>query len=60
MTILYDPNTTVDYNNSFIECAMRIMEQNQISDEITRAIDVMEYHFHSLYYIQQSYYTVCK
>ena len=55
---LYDLNSTVDYNDSFIECAMRIIEENQISDEITRAIDVMEYHFRSLYYTTELLYSI--
>ena len=50
---LYDLNPSDDYNNSFTECAMAIIEENQISDEITRAIDVMEYHFRSLYYFRE-------
>ena len=50
---LYDLSQNGDYNDSFIECAMGIIEQNQISDEITRAIDVIEYHFRSLYYFKE-------
>ena len=50
---LYDLNPTGDYNNSFTGCAMAIIEENQISNEITRAIDVMEYHFRSLYYFRE-------
>ena len=50
---LYDLNPTGDYNNSFTGCAMAIIEENQISDEITGAIDIMEYHFRSLYYFRE-------
>ena len=50
---LYDLNPTGDYSSSFTECAMGIIEENQISDEITRAIEVMEYHFRSIYYFRE-------
>ena len=55
---LYDLNPTGDYNDSFTVCAMRIIEENQISNEITRAIDVMEYHFRSLYYFREIIYSI--
>ena len=55
---LYDLNPTGDYSASFTECAMAIIKENQISDEITRAINVMEYHFRSLYYTRELLYSI--
>ena len=35
-----------------------LIEQNQISDEITSAMDVMEYQFCSLYYARELFYSI--
>ena len=55
---LYDLSPNGDYNSSFIDCAQDIFEQNQISDEITSAMDVMEYQFRSLYYARELFYSI--
>ena len=42
-----------EYNEDFTRCALPIIEQSQISDEILSAIDVMEYHFRALFYFRE-------
>ena len=55
---LYNLAPNGDYNNSFTSCALGIIEQNQISDEITSALDVMEYQFRSLYHARVIFYSI--
>ena len=43
-----DPNN--EYNDTFTDCALPIIEQSQISNESLSAIDAIEYHFRSLFY----------
>ena len=50
---LYNLGPNDEYNNTFTSCALPIIEQGQIDDEISRAIDVMEYHFRSLFYFRE-------
>ena len=55
---LYNLSPNGDYNTSFIDCALEVIEQDQISDEITSAMEAMEYHFRSLYYTRQILYSI--
>ena len=55
---VYNLSPDDDYNSSFVGCAQDIIEQNQISDEITIAIDAMEYQFRSLYYARELFYSI--
>ena len=55
---VYNLSPNDDYNSSFVGCAQDIIEQNQISDEITSAIDAMEYQFRSLYYARELFYSI--
>ena len=50
---LYNFGPNDEYNEDFTRCALPIIEQNQISDEIASAIDVIEYHFRSLFYFRE-------
>ena len=55
---LYDLSSNGDYHSSFVDCALEIIEQNQISDEVTSAIDVMEHQFRSLYYVREILFSI--
>ena len=55
---LYNLSPNGDYNISFIDCALEIIEQDQISDEITSAMDVMEYQFRSLHFMRGLLYNI--
>ena len=55
---LYNLAPDSDYSSSFTDCALEIIEQNQISDEITNAMDVMEYQFRSLFYARDLFYRI--
>ena len=50
---LYNLGPNNEYNEDFTRCALPIIEQHQISDEITSAIDVMEYHFRALFNLEK-------
>ena len=55
---LYNLSPNGDYHSSFVDCALEIIEQNQISDEIISAVDVMEYQFRSLFYARDLFYRI--
>ena len=55
---LYNLGPNNKYNDAFTDCALPIIEQSQISDEILGAIDIMEYHFRSLFYFREVIYGI--
>ena len=55
---LYNLSLISDYSSSFTDCALEIIEQNQISDEITSAMDVIEHQFRSLYHARSIFYSI--
>ena len=55
---LYNFGPNDEYSEVFTRCALPIIEQEQISDEITSAINVMEYHFRSLYYFTEILFSI--
>ena len=55
---LYNLDSNDEYSSAFTRCALPIIEQDQISDEITSAIDVMEYHFRSLFYFREVMFSI--
>ena len=55
---LYNLDSSNEYNSNFTRCALPIIEQDQISDEISSAIDVVENHFRSLYYFREVLYSI--
>ena len=57
---LYSLGPNNEYNDTFTSCALPIIEQDQISDEILGAIDVMEYHFRSLFYYREMIFGIYK
>ena len=55
---LYNLGPNNEYNDTFTSCALPIIEQDQISDEISSAIDVMEYNFRSLFYFREVIFSI--
>ena len=55
---IYNLDSNGDYSSAFIGCAQGIIEQNQITDKITSAIDVIEYHFRSLHFAGELFYSI--
>ena len=55
---LYDFGPDDVYSNDFSKCARKTIEQNQISSDITNAIDIMEYQFRSLYHMREILFSI--
>ena len=55
---LYNLGPNDEYNDDFTTCALPRIEQDKISNEISSAIDVMEYHFRALFYFREVIYGI--
>ena len=55
---LYNFGPYDEYKEDFTRCALPIIEQSQISDEISSAMNVMEYHFRSLFYFREVIFSI--
>ena len=55
---LYNLGPENDYSSNFTKCALPIIEQRQINDEILSAIDVIANHFRALFYFREILYHI--